>query len=501
MLETLEERAVPAAFVVTTTADTGTTGSLRWAIQQVNASLDASNIIDFAIGALGSRQTLTLANHLLPSITKSVTIDGYSQGSSSSGPLIQLDGTGTMMIDGLISLSGGVIIQDLAIYNFQGNGIVLNTSSSGGSDIVRGCYLGTDAAGSSGKGDLNGVDILGGLYNTIGGPQITDRNVISGNRQSGVLDWGGGSVLQNNYIGVTPNGLVALGIAVDGIDNEANGMTASSNLISANQQDGIYAAGYTDLVTADWIGVDASGKNALPNGTGVVVTGANDTIGDATGATINLISGNTNDGVDVSGANATGAQIISDWMGVDVSGLVGLGNGLDGLSAAAGAAFGAVKKTVISGHRNGKGVKLSANGWSVLNNYIGVDKYGATPVGNKIGVYLDSNANNCIIGRSNAGDGNIITGNVNDGIRIEGSTGTQVANNYIGVDINGNVSNNGQIIGNGGSGVVITNDIFKTASGNTIGGALPKSPATAGAGYSLTAKYGTSSQATLLARI
>ena len=152
-LEYLEERAVPAAFTVTSAADDGTSGTFRYALQQLNASSDPTNTIDFAIGASGSRQTITVNQSLgqLPIIEKPVTIDGSSQGSSSSGPLIQLDGTHTMMIPGLDVSVGGVTIQDLAVYGFMGSGVYINNEGASTGDVVRGCYVGTDAAGDWGS--------------------------------------------------------------------------------------------------------------------------------------------------------------------------------------------------------------------------------------------------------------------------------------------------------------------------------------------------------------
>src|SRR5947209_19116721 len=113
LLEALEDRVVPSAYVVTTTADSGP-GSLRDAITQVNAdpshtlyaspSNSSVDEIDFNITAASDtgggfnagtgRATITpptLPVHTpginLPAISNAVLIDGYSQAGASTNTL------------------------------------------------------------------------------------------------------------------------------------------------------------------------------------------------------------------------------------------------------------------------------------------------------------------------------------------------------------------------------------------------------------------------------
>jgi hypothetical protein len=127
-LETLESRDAPAVFPVFSPLDDGSVGTLRWAIQQVNASPDPTNTINFAIGAHGSTQTITLNAALgsLPTLVHPALIDGWSQGGGTGyAPEIQINGNGTSG-DGLTDASGGATFRGLAIYRFLGNGVVLN---------------------------------------------------------------------------------------------------------------------------------------------------------------------------------------------------------------------------------------------------------------------------------------------------------------------------------------------------------------------------------------
>src|SRR5271166_4940597 len=80
-----EERLLLVAFTVDsffdTNTGTGNNGTLRFVINQLNASTEPNNTIKFAIGDLEfpSRQTIDLTADL-PAVTKQVTINGYSQG-------------------------------------------------------------------------------------------------------------------------------------------------------------------------------------------------------------------------------------------------------------------------------------------------------------------------------------------------------------------------------------------------------------------------------------
>jgi hypothetical protein len=60
MLEALEDRSLPSTFTVTSILDNGDVGTLRWAIDQANATTGA-NTIDFDPTVFGTPQTITLS--------------------------------------------------------------------------------------------------------------------------------------------------------------------------------------------------------------------------------------------------------------------------------------------------------------------------------------------------------------------------------------------------------------------------------------------------------
>jgi hypothetical protein len=124
--------------------------------------------------------------------------------------------------------------------------------------------------------------------------EVIAGNVIGHNGSNGVdiRDSGTtGNLVQGNLIGTDATGMVALGNQVAGVlidqgaaNNTIGGTTAAArNVISGNQTAGVQItdAGTTgNVVEGNYIGVDASGNNALGNGTfGVYVLSSGNTIG------------------------------------------------------------------------------------------------------------------------------------------------------------------------------------------------------------------------------
>ena len=128
------------------------------------------------------------------------------------------------------------------------------------------------------------------------------------------------------------------GIAIDGASsNTVGGLTPDArNLVSGNVGDGIVlrTTGATgNVIRGNYIGTDLSGSAALGNtDDGVSVEGvAGNTIGGATAAERNVISGNEGDGVALFTIDATGNSIIGNFIGLDAAGTDAVGNGDDGV--------------------------------------------------------------------------------------------------------------------------------------------------------------------------
>ena len=125
-------------------------------------------------------------------------------------------------------------------------------------------------------------------------------------------------------------------------------------------------------------------------------------------------------------------------------------------------------RNVISGNNGGvniNGTTAIAN--QVLGNFIGTNASGnaAVPNGNN-GINISNGATNTTVGGSSAAARNIISGNVQSGVRIQnvGTTGNNVRGNYVGTNAAGTAT-----VPNGLNGV----EFGFAATGNMVGGTQP----------------------------
>ena len=181
-------------------------------------------------------QTIHL-NTTLPSLwdtTGPTTIDGYTQtgGSPNTDPLadnaaimVQVEGGGYDQYDALAITSSNNVIRGLAFYAFHRTLWIYGKGAN--DNIVVGNFVGTDATGTAhatatGDAEAHGIKIeQGASRNIIGRPNLADRNVISGNARSGVGIWHNTSnsdVVQNNILGLSPDGTRRLSNQLHGID-------------------------------------------------------------------------------------------------------------------------------------------------------------------------------------------------------------------------------------------------------------------------------------------
>lgn len=407
----------PKPLVVTNTNDSGP-GSLREAIVEANQYL-GPDTITFNISGQGPLSIAPLSP--MPAITDPVNIDATTQPDYSGFPSIEIDGSSAGgQTNGLtIAAAGaGSTIQGLAINRFGGSGIAIQ---GGGNNKILADESGTSLSGSTSAGNgFDGVLIDGSSNNTIGGTSLTARNLISGNGIAGV---------------------------------EILGPSASANLIAANL-----------------IGTDRSGATALPNQHGgVYVDGASgNTIGGGTTGAVNVISGNSGAGVQISGPGASDNLVQGNLIGTDSTGAVALGNQLDGVylenaphNTVGGSASGKPANVISGNHLTGIRIAgPNATGNQVENNDVGTDQTGEHAIGNTFdGIFVLNAPSNTIGG---PGAGNLISDNGGEGIQLDGrqATANQVAGNLIGTDAAGT-----QAIGNAHDGVYINN-----APGNTVGG-------------------------------
>jgi titin len=547
---TLSARA--ATFVVTSPADVGA-GTLRAAISNANFSAGA-DVIQFNLPGGGPFTISPLT--ALPTIAETVVIDATTQPGFVNKPVVQLNGSAVTTGSGLLlngAASGGSLIRGLTINRFGRYGVEMTVSSS---NVVEGCFLGTDTNGTAAlangrgsvflktcfgnliggtnagagnvlSGSLNdgvyledngghrvignviglgwgGTNIVANLQqgvrirfssgNIIGGPTPAERNIISGNGASGVVIDGVSSsnnVVQGNYIGLNAAGTAALGNTNSGVRltagarfNTIGGTNAGEgNVISGNRQAGLDAnvGAFGNIIQGNLIGTLPSGTSALGNlQYGVAFSLAtNNLVGGTITAARNVIAGNGWDGVGLVGASARSNRIEGNFIGVNALGTSPLGNGKAGVWVS-NAVFNTIGSAVAGGGNvisgNGvRGIYLFGTGCAsnqVYGNLVGTDAAGSIGFGNGVGHYgivIDRAPAN-LIGGPLATMRNVISSN-NTGIYMEGTGASNnvIQGNYIGTDITGLLP-----LGNQKDGITLgTNQPGQILVSNVIGGAAP----------------------------
>jgi hypothetical protein len=452
-----------ATFTVSNTNDSGA-GSLRQAITDANAAATPPHTIAFAIPGSGMH-TIAPAS-ALPSVSVPVIIDGTTQPGFAGAPLIELSGASAGFVNGLTISGGNSLVRALIVNRFNGKGVFINAS---GGSTVAGCYIGTNSAGTAAAGNsVFGIAIDGSWGNVVGGLTAAERNVISGNPGRGVyMNSASGNVVVGNYIGTDVTGTTAVangtGVVLFSNGNTVGGTAKGArNVISGNVW-GVsmeYASAAGNFVQGNFIGLNATGTAAVPNYLGVAMSSGAmlNTIGGAAAAAGNVISGNTAHGIFIMPASNQNS-IIGNFIGTDPAGSAALGNAMDGVHVDSSNQT-QIVGNVISGQAvqpfAGVFITNGGSGNVVVSNLIGTNGTGSAAIPNWWGVNIEGASGNTIGGPGQ--NTNVISGNINTGIRLSGSNNNTIQGNLIG-------TNGSAAIGNGNQGVRLEN-----SNTNIVGG-------------------------------
>ena len=336
---------------------------------------------------------------------------------------------------------------------------VVNTNDSGAGSLRDAI----DQANANLGVDTIAFDIGTGVQTislSVALPSITEAVIIDATTQGGystdplIFVTDGGSIATGFHLDTGSDGTTITGIGVGGFDTQGLLIDSSGNTISNN-----------------YIGVDSTGLAANANEIGITLSGNSNRILD------NVVSGNTDFGIELVDSDRNTIQ--GNYVGVDATGLTGLGNGDDGLRVSTGSANNLIggdrtagQGNVLSGNTGfqADGIEIigvGADNNQVFGNYIGTNKDGSGEIANsRNGVVLWVGPDGTEIGGIGTGQGNIISGNADYGVYIGGDlvngvTATTVVGNIIGLGEDGTT-----IIANGSTGLV--NDDY--ATGTTIGG-------------------------------
>jgi parallel beta-helix repeat protein len=481
--------ATPQTYWVNSNNDIGA-NTLRQAILDANTNVGATDTIRVY---LPTNDTIKINSVLM--ISDPVIIIGTNTpNATASGTLVV--GSGRFLHDGFdIMFGSGTQIENMAIMNCNR---AIHISSS--SNVIRGCWLGTDwndSTSVTGYPGSTGNQI--GVYIESGtsGNQIGDSgspNIISDNSGTGIYATTSSTItIANNYIGTNCAGTAASAgfIQLYGIhlyncsnctlgDSLINDWNVISNCTVAVRLQGTLCANNT--MRGNSIGTNANQNSAIMNeDIGILLEdGANNNaIGQPIANRGNLIcrsgdfdddgSGEENAGLLMTGSPAPNAnKIQNNLIGLGASNGI-MANYIDNIFIENG------DNNIIGGFRDlnegnvistsyESGVEImSGTGNIISGNYIGTNVAGTSALGNDFGVLIHSSGN--VVGVTTTSTNtqrNVISGNDSQGVDIYGGVGNVVAGNYVGLAADGSTP-----LGNGDNGIILANSSTGTIVGGT----------------------------------
>lgn len=475
--------------------------TLRAAIMEANVSDDVSNITFKNVSTI-------YPTSALPDLSASNTkIDGEGIVALDGSQISEESISGLRIYDSSYNIIQGLIIKNFhygisviginstAKYNVIGlldtdpgdgseRNIIINnsvgimiTGSNSFHNTVAGNHIGIKANGSTMGSNLYGVIISNGasdnLIGTLTGEGILQGwNLISGNTSMGIqISEGFQNHISGNLIGTDINGtsIKANNVGINLINGSKNNIIGINgagegvlNLISGNSFRGIEISdqdSYTNIIAGNLIGTNLHGTAAIGNGgSGILVGGADNRIGTNGDGSFdqlegNVISGNSTVGINLS---SNGNQVSGNLIGVDITGLIELGNAMGGISIYGfdnliGTNGDGIadedERNIISANssnqNSGSGIRIEGNSNTVAGNYIGTDVTGTAGLGNyHEGISLINGASGNLIGTDGDGqsdliEGNLISGNGRAGVALFAASSNTIAGNFIGTDLTG----------------------------------------------------------------
>ena len=430
--------------------------------------------------------------------TNNNIIQGNFIGIEADGETAFPNSRGVQIMNASGNLIGGTTPQERNIISGNSSigiaifGNEVRTGPISSDNIIIGNYVGTNADGTSAVGNNDNIQVSEGAINTIiGGLTPEERNIISGAAYRGIVlvsESTENTQIIGNFIGTdvtgtsaVPNTNRAINL-LQGVNNTIIGGTeeGARNIISGNSS---YAIAFqfsdaspgtipvtNNVVAGNYIGVDITGATALPNQSGILLSGLseNNIIGGNIPAARNIISGNTQFGIRFTGINSKENLVTGNYIGTDPDGSAPIPNNT-GVYFQTGSNNNTIGGTapsegnLISG--NSQGIVFNgASDNEIIGNFIGTDNNGTGALGNSLGISISNGSTNNIIGGADPARKNIISGNSSVGISIsQASTqNNQILGNYIGIDAAGTES-----LPNGSNGIQISG-VSNTIRNNVI---------------------------------
>ncbi len=466
-------------------------------------------ILNSSLNTIGGTASATLASNLnLISGNKGdgVEVEGSSASNTIVNAIIGPDISGSNTKFPLNNNGDGILIHDAqdtqvgfvgtnqiwgnTISGNVGDGVEISGSAQG--TVLEHNLIGTDSTGTFTSDTLGnhefGIAISAQVSSppvgsTIGGPSASFANVVSGNSEGGIsIQNSQDSMILGNYIGTDFSGTLKLGngIAGDGIDlsnasNNTIGGTMGSgsvlgagNVISGNVGSGISVTNSSsDSIFGNRIGTDLTGTLPLGNGTGIVLSQSTQIVIGAFPSEGNLIAANLADGVDITGGGNN--TLVANTIGATTASLGNAANGVHITDSTSNTVGAAAVTNPLTGAIGDLG-----NGANIITGNL------------NDGVRIDISSANTLTDVNNIVMGNLISRNSLNGVHVVADLGggaqiAQITDNFIGTDSTGlttyDKNNQNQSLGNGKSGILLETTAAArgtlnsvTTSGNVLSG-------------------------------
>jgi hypothetical protein len=261
-------------------------------------------------------------------------------------------------------------------------------------------------------------------------------------------------------------GAAGRGLEIGGDGSEVRGLA-----IHSAQRENVMIEGHEIVFAGNHVGTNRTGDEAADQARqcNVLMYGEDNLIGGPRHADRNVIAGREIEICVLDRRN----EIAGNRIGTSADGRTDLGYG-NGLLLTQEAPETLVRDNLISGL--GIGVEVWGDNNTLLGNRVGTDVDGTAALPNGSGINVEGGDHNTI-GGTGPGEGNLISGNVYDGLQLENgdaddepdeeagpAVGNRVLGNLIGTDINGTAP-----LGNG-SPLGVQAVILAGANDSTIGG-------------------------------
>ena len=433
----------------------GTDGdcSLRSAIEQANSGAGADTII-FESGGM----TIVLGSPL-PTLTD----DDTTIGPLETDQVIQVDANG---VNGnVFEITGDdATLAYLRIYGAGAGWANVWIHGSAQGATISNNVIGDDTAAPGGCGDSEASH--SGIFISS-----------SGSTPSGARAWVYGNAIQCNG---RFDGEEGHGIVVDGADEVVIGEDASGEATPAERNDIAENAGHGVLIQNGASGnVVRNSVIASNEGSGVVVESesSHNTIGGSVGVR-NVIGGNGEHGILISGADTDGNVVTGNYIGTDSAGAIAVPNGASGVTVSSGASHTVIGsdsdfsgRNLISGNAlSGVGVLGTATTDTRIDgNAIGTDAGRTSPLPNGTEGVAIAGASGTTVGSGGAAFDQVIAYNGGAGVFDWNTEGTEVGlstvihhNQGAGIAVVGGTSGSdlapGAVHNNGGLPIDLDND-------------------------------------------